>query len=383
MKGSTLPIRNTKRGKRPWLLDCRYVGGAREFFETEQEAKEARAAKLSEVKHFGTSLALSAPERLIFVSAKERLAKLHATLHDAVDFYERHHRSLAPLKLKDAIYRIYDLKLRTNKRRRSAEQFRYTMQSLNRSIGDRLVSEVTRDEIERWLFGNGWEPSTIRTKLIDIQTFFRSAMARGWLIANPSDGIERIELDDKPPGILTVEQSAALMASSLEIRPEFCGFLALALFCGIRPEEIAGMTQADVSIERGYAEVRAEVAKTRQRRLVDLSENCKAWLRVGLELPPVNARGKMNAVRIKAGFEGFRRRLVKGSERWEPVKGAPWPHDALRHSFASYYLALHQSADKTAHQMGHRSTEMLFRHYRELVTKSDAEKFWSILPQNI
>lgn len=51
-----------------------------------------------------------------------------------------------------------------------------------------------------------------------------------------------------------------------------------------------------------------------------------------------------------------------------------WPHDAMRHSYASYHLAMHGSADKTSTELGHRSTEMLFRHYREPVTKHDAEQ---------
>ena len=60
-----------------------------------------------------------------------------------------------------------------------------------------------------------------------------------------------------------------------------------------------------------------------------------------------------------------------------------WPQDALRRSFASYHLAMHGSADKTATQLGHRSTDMLFEHYRELVTKDEAERFWNIFPEAI
>ena len=47
----------------------------------------------------------------------------------------------------------------------------------------------------------------------------------------------------------------------------------------------------------------------------------------------------------------------------------------MRHSFASYHLALHESADKTALEMGHRDTRMLFRHYREIVTKGEAVEY--------
>jgi integrase len=54
-------------------------------------------------------------------------------------------------------------------------------------------------------------------------------------------------------------------------------------------------------------------------------------------------------------------------------------HD-LRHTFASYHLAYHGSPDKTAHELGHRDTQMLYRHYRQLVTREAAEAFWAIWP---
>jgi integrase len=252
--------------------------------------------------------------------------------------------------------------------------------SLGAAVGERMVSEIQREEIEKWLFGNGWAPATIRTKLIDVRTFFRAAVKRGWCAVDPTEAIESVELDDKPPGILMVNQCERLLKSAREVSPEFVGFIALGLFAGIRPEEIEAMQPDDVNIARGFAEVRAEVAKTRQRRLVDLSENCRAWLKVGLDLPPTNPRGRMNKVRLKAGFEGYRKKLVAGREKWIKVSGEEWPHDCMRHSFCSYHLAMHGSADKTAVQMGHRSTDMLFRHYRELVTKEEAEKFWEISP---
>jgi integrase len=65
------------------------------------------------------------------------------------------------------------------------------------------------------------------------------------------------------------------------------------------------------------------------------------------------------------------------------IEQFPWPQDCLRHSFASYHLAMFESAEKTALQMGHNSTDMLFRHYRELVTKEQAEKFWALMPRTV
>ena len=56
-----------------------------------------------------------------------------------------------------------------------------------------------------------------------------------------------------------------------------------------------------------------------------------------------------------------------------------WPHNALRHSFGSYHLAMHNDDLKTAFQMGNSPT-MVHRHYKALVTKSEAERFWALRP---
>ena len=50
----------------------------------------------------------------------------------------------------------------------------------------------------------------------------------------------------------------------------------------------------------------------------------------------------------------------------------------MRHSFASYHMAEHESADKTALEMVHRDNQMLFEHYRKLVTKEAAKRYWKI-----
>jgi integrase len=57
-----------------------------------------------------------------------------------------------------------------------------------------------------------------------------------------------------------------------------------------------------------------------------------------------------------------------------------WPHNALRHSFASYNLAAFQNGAALAGEMGHGSTKMIFEHYRALVTPKKGKAFWSILP---
>ena len=52
----------------------------------------------------------------------------------------------------------------------------------------------------------------------------------------------------------------------------------------------------------------------------------------------------------------------------------------MRHSFASNHLTHYGDQNRTALELGHRDTDLLYKHYRALVTKEDAEKYWDIKP---
>jgi hypothetical protein len=57
----------------------------------------------------------------------------------------------------------------------------------------------------------------------------------------------------------------------------------------------------------------------------------------------------------------------------------PWPADAMRHSYASYWLAVHHDRPRLAELMGN-SVETIRQWYRSPVLPSDAVKFWAIGP---
>jgi hypothetical protein len=60
--------------------------------------------------------------------------------------------------------------------------------------------------------------------------------------------------------------------------------------------------------------------------------------------------------------------------------GLEWPHNALRHSYISYRIAVVQSAAQVALEAGNSPT-IIFKHYRELVTKEAAAQWFGIMPK--
>jgi integrase len=60
----------------------------------------------------------------------------------------------------------------------------------------------------------------------------------------------------------------------------------------------------------------------------------------------------------------------------------PWPHNALRHGFASYHYGKHKNANLLAAEMGHCDTKLIFEEYRSLVKPKDAKAYWEIRPES-
>ena len=141
-------------------------------------------------------------------------------------------------------------------------------------------------------------------------------------------------------------------------------FLAIAAFAGLRSSEISRLDWKNVNFERGFIEVRAETCKTRARRLVPISDNLTAWLKPFAlpSGPVVPYRGIANV---------FARIAVRA--------GVEWKKNALRHSFVSYRLAQTSDPARTALEAGH-DQNILFRHYREVVTPQMSAKWFAIMP---
>lgn len=199
--------------------------------------------------------------------------------------------------------------------------------------------------------------SSRQTWLSRISTMFAFAVKRGMLIANPCDKVERVTVDHPLPEILTVEQAKVLLGSCPDtIKP----YLALAMFAGIRPDEILRMDWADVDLETRTVEVKG---KTRHRRIVPLEDAAVAML----------SRFKKESGRVAPSKSTLKRWRKKKRE----LIGGKWTADILRHTAASYLLPIVKDIGIVATRFGN-SPKMLQEHYIRPVTREAAERFWSL-----
>ena len=129
--------------------------------------------------------------------------------------------------------------------------------------------------------------------------------------------------------------------------------------------EILTLNWEEVDLCDRTITVQCRKAKTRQRRVVTISENLSRWL-------ALRATGGRTGLVWKRGFWGwYNRRLTLDV-----------PRNVLRHSFGSYHYALHKNENLTAAEMGN-SPSIVFRHYRAVVTAQAAKEYWQLVPTKV
>ena len=353
----------------------------RRFFPTKKEADTfCQRLKVEFTNHGAAGVALSAATRSMATEAEEMLAPFGKTIRDAATFYVAHLRQQEKsIPLSAAIAELVALKTGAGKSDRYTHDLELRLGRLAKDHGERSVAMFDSKMLDGWLAGLAVAPGTRNTFRRDLRTLFSFCVKRGYAASNPAKETEAVKLPDAPPGILTTTEAAKLLdASDDEIR----AYMAISLFAGIRSAELEKLDWQNVDLESGLIEVTAANAKTKRRRLVKIEPNLDAWLAplaqpAGAVAPSSALRDRLDAVRRAAGFG------TPGTETPEEkkakVKLKPWPQNAGRHSYGSYWLAQNQDAAALALQMGN-SPQMIFQHYRELVKPQDAKRYWQIKP---
>lgn len=164
----------------------------------------------------------------------------------------------------------------------------------------------------------------------------------------------------------TVAECAAMLSAAGRYR----NALAMLLFTGIRPGELAGkgkprLAWSHVQVSERLVRIPGDLSKTGSPRIIEgTPETLWHWLQPGQPHEPVCA--SMTEQVIRTASRAISR---------------PWPHDGTRHTFATYALAETSDVGKVSVWLGHEgSPTMLHRHYRGLATRAEAAAFWALRP---
>jgi len=374
MKKKWPPIRKRKRGG--YVVDLRKVGGGQVPANTLEEAEALAQEKRDEHDRLGAlAFSLTHRERLeaaeLFQAIKEKLNNA-VTPTQLLSYYIEHHGAVNEMR---TVGQVYEELQKSQERKGLSDGHRcatrYTLGKFIDGYSDCGVGDITFFDLEKFLDEQGFTATVTKANNIRyLSLFFSFAKKRGYIEHNPVDRVDRPKVVKGLPKFITVEQVRDLLFLAQEKDSVMVPKLALGFFTGIRRDEMDRMDWSDISFANKLVTVRPEVAKASVPRHVTMSNNLVEWL-----LPHREQKGGIGLK--KKAFNRHRRKLQQtaGVEHW--------PHSAMRKTFATHHLAFHEDAAKTAFELGHtQGVQLLYTHYRGLVTKSDAELFWELKPND-
>ena len=372
MRQTKLKLAATRiNGKRFWQVTAPKLGGGRNrrTFKDREEAKGYYDLAKAQIQDFGNAaMSISDALRSEAVKCSQMLQPFGKTISDATRFYADHLNDIT--RSQTVSYAVSALQAACKADGKSVRYLRdlkYRLGRFEKDFGSRHVAEITTSDIDQWLRQLSLvsvSRNSFRRRLV---TLFKFAKTSGWCRTIPAAESARVREVSDEIGILTPSELSGLLKVASE---ETIPYWTIGAFAGLRASEIERLDWADVNLDQHWIRVRAKHAKTASRRLVDIQANLLKWL-----LPYRGRTGKVAPENLRVKLLEDRKRAADAGSLTRK-----WPSNSLRHSFASYYLARFDNAAKLAPQLGHVGQDIIFRHYREVVTRAEANRYWKIAP---
>jgi integrase len=371
------PIKQENR-KHPWMLsipaNLSSTGKRQQlFFPSKKEAETAAEQFKTRKDNFGNSLTSLSPA-ILAEAAQGVLEMQQAGIKESLLFAIRTgigclRKRMTSMTLDELFEQYLDLK-----QEKSAPHKKRLRTCRNRfrkaGKGNLLLSDLSLEDFEPTL--KAMPPTSRKHESVLLKGVFNYAVRKEYLEKNPLGKLDPIELDRKPETeVVRADDVEKLLQAALEHDRDLLPTLVLGFYAGIRPEgELSKILWSDVSLERKEVTVPYNVSKTHTRRIIPLSDNAIAWLRL---CKPARLIMPCSVQKV------YKRR----HELWVRVSNEKYPRDGMRHSFCSYHVALMEKQEEIFRlqlHLGHTNGNMLWQHYRAVVERNEAEKFWSIVP---
>lgn len=256
---------------------------------------------------------------------------------------------------------------------------RRELERLSASVSGAIAGVTTR-ELSDWLDQrcDGLAPKTRRDVRGYLITLWRWARSKGMIAASEITEADRLPVVRVRATEIRVLSIAECEIILREVSRDWLPYVCVALFLGVRPEEAAAMADRGKATigwemfdwEFGSLRIPAEVAKGGARpRIVPLNACAVRWLE-----PLAKKSGRL--ARGSFADSGETRRLGK------LLDGGRWPHDALRHTYATARNSLLRDLPQLSEELGN-SVAMLHRHYHHPEPAEFGEAFFALDPARI
>ena len=288
-------------------------------------------------------------------------------------------RAAKGVLIADAIDRFCLEAMRRKRREKTLTGYRQQLDQFERDHHDAALDSISRPDLRRYLLGLKLKPASIAVRWRCVRALYRWARRQEPPLCS-TDPTAGLALDlphaEHELVVLPVADCSAIMHG---VSPRWRPAAALALFAGIRPQELSGFGKARLSWESidmagKIIRVPASVAKTRRERIIEgLPPTVWDWLAT---VPEAARKGPV----CTGSHQGFIGAVKAASGRGKGKR--KWPQDGTRHAFASYAVALNSDPGRVSLWLGHQGRpELLLTRYRALATEAQAKGFFGILPQ--
>lgn len=307
--------------------------------------------------------------------ALEMLESSGLRLEDAARIAAGQRSVIRPCKFVDGVRIFLRDRAATGLRQSSLEFYEHHLFAAEETFGDALISDLTPERLRNYLLAL---PAASGARWRALRAMIRFGLRQDppWLATDPTPSVSVPGPRSTPePGILPAEAADSAMEAKSPWRPVW----ALWLFAGLRPSEVRGrgkeaMRWRHIDPDARLVRVPAGAAKTGRARILEGLPD-RLWREIGTPGQPdqpIASAGYLSGIRALQTALGYL--SDQGRTR---VK--PWPHDATRHSFATYHLALTGDPGRTSLLLGHEgSPTLLYRHYRGLATEAEAQRWFGL-----
>jgi len=267
---------------------------------------------------------------------------------------------------------------------------------LKPEFGQVRARDLTPQQIRSWIRSHGGTLKSIRNDLTPLRAVLDRALNDDIIDRSPLDKIKVSKLvsrdqahSDYEVDPFTEDEISAVLATAADYDPRIRNLLQFAFYSGLRTSELFGLMWSDIDFRTGVARIQRAVVERKVKET-----KTKAGTRDLILLPTaLAALTDQKQFSFVGGDYVFVRPRNRGRFISYEHLERPWKYILkragvryrnpyqTRHTYASQLLSGGENPLFVAQQMGHKTTEMIMRHYGRWVEQGK-EKHQHVFTSN-